>query len=1461
MKRLLLLITCLLMLSIPDVSAQCTGGTSAGSITPTTSWQSVTGLTGKPYYSFAAIAGYRYYFSFCPADGGNSTKDTELSINTSTGIMVAGAYNDDFCGLQSYLGWLCPTSGNYRILITKSVCQSSVGLGTLVYRCTPPLSCPGNLGTGVTNVSSLPYASGAGTTCGTVDDLNSSNTMACGNTSYLGGEDAVWIFTPAVTGAVDIDLTSTGTYTSLMLYQGCPLLGQGGTCLQVDQSSTGNKSLTVCVTAGVTYYLILDSWPSPTCNAYNNLTISAPVAAGGCALGTGVNNITIPYSATGRTTCGKGNDLTNASLLSCGNSLYTTGEDEVYVFTPSTSGNITISITSAGSYTGMMLYAGCPTANYCTGTASTCIATEQSSSGSKLMCTNVTAGVTYYLVIDSWSTPYCNPYNISISAPAATQTGASCANAVTIASMPYTAVNENTQCMGNDYTSASVGSCGTLYESGEDRVYKYVATGAECLSITLSGTSSNFIGYQVYLGCPGTAGTTCIGNGSGANSGTLSGSVNLPSAGTYYIVVDSWAPPANVSYNISIISFGSGAVNDLPCNAVAVPLGVYVTSSNNCSGSASEPAAPACWITPNTRNTVWFSAVAPASGQLRFKVIPISLTNPQVAMYSGSCGALTYMACNDDATACGTTANLACDLPVSGLTPGATYYFVVDGVNDLTGSFGVIAMDATQPVPALSNGQDCGTYLPVCDTTMSFGDPGFQVFGNICDFPGGGSNCLLTGERGSVWFDIPIIANGNLQFTIIPKDWPGAPSTSGTDYDFAVWKIQGAGATTCAGIAGGATPVSCNYSYLGVTGCNSSTANVPPPAYPGFDAAFNQQIAVLAGEEYVLVVSNWANSTSGFDIMMNSTSPINYTFTSTRATWSGGADTDWYRKENWGGCAIPDCGHDAYINGGIVLQPAITTGGAVCKSMIINPGATLTLGTGVSLSVCENFINYGSLSANSNSTVQFTSPTALHQIDGSLTGSNAFGKMMVNKAGGSVSMLQNIDVKSDFTVSGASSVFNAAGNKLSVGGNFSNTGVFNPGSGILAFNGSGAQSYYNNETLNSVLMNHNGSGVTLLTDMLTGSAGILTLSSGKIITGAKMVSVANRSSVAVSVGNATSYVEGNLRRYINSTGSYDFPVGHALKGYQRANINYAYPASPTINDNLSVNFQPYAALPAPLGASACGFTFSKPALNNGYWNFTASNSATSGNFDLTLYNSNYTNADFAWTVMQGNGTAWALGSGNCAASVASAVKRTNMNGLMSFGSAQAPDPLPVTLLSLKATGNDKGIDVRWVTASEFNNSGFEIQRTDNPEKDFEVIGWQDGAGNSSAVLHYSYFDRDVIAGKRYYYRLRQVDHNGDNVLTDVVSAVMDSDVLNAWIYPNPVDNSTALSIDMPEEGFVTVVVTSASGVRLYSGISLNVPSGVNSFPLNRIIHGFSSGLYSVQVNTANQSAVLKVLIP
>ena len=173
--------------------------------------------------------------------------------------------------------------------------------------------------------------------------------------------------------------------------------------------------------------------------------------------------------------------------------------------------------------------------------------------------------------------------------------------------------------------------------------------------------------------------------------------------------------------------------------------------------------------------------------------------------------------------------------------------------------------------------------------------------------------------------------------------------------------------------------------------------------------------------EYALVVSNFSNSTSGFEIVFSSSSPINYAASGNASVWSGGVDTDWFKVDNWGGCPIPSCTRDAIINGGIILQP-ILTGVANSKSLLINPGARLTIPSGITLNICENFTNLGVMNADPTSTVLFWN--GLNQnIGGNFLGGNGFGNLTVSKAGGLVTQLQPIDVKNVFTLSNPTSIY------------------------------------------------------------------------------------------------------------------------------------------------------------------------------------------------------------------------------------------------------------------------------------------------------------------------------------------------------------------------------------------------------------------------------------------------------
>jgi hypothetical protein len=1078
------------------------------------------------------------------------------------------------------------------------------------------------------------------------------------------------------------------------------------------------------------------------CTVWTFTTAANPGATCAGILGTGVINVPfLPWSSGAGTTAGAVNDLTSTNMVTCGSTSYTTGEDQVFIFTPTTSGNITITLTSTGTSTGLMLYDGCPlAAGSCGATPGSCIGYAQSSTGNKTLTSCVTAGVTYYLVLDSYASPANNPYS------------------------------------------------------------------------------------DLYITAP----------------------------------------------------FGTGVpANDLPCNATTMLAGDLTPGDNTCSAGSGEPAAPSCW-TNGLINTVWFKFQAPASGTAKIKTMVGTLLNTQIAVYSGTCGStMAYVACNDNVAACGSSSYYNSELSLSGLTPGAWYYIVVDGYSDLTGTFSIVWVDGSTPWP-LVPGQDCAAEVPVCAQTFTIGNPGYQAVGNNCDF--GTDYCLLSGERGSAWYEIKVNANGNLMFTLEPNDvvpaigTAGTVTDDGTDYDFAIWKKTGSGAVTCAQIlSGAATPLACNYSYIGITGLYTGGNTPPGNAYTNhtytagsYDAAFEPPLTVTAGETYWLVISNFSNSLSGVTInFTNSTNGFNFNVPNPLIWTGGAANTDWFNPLNWGNCSqIPDTNINCVIAASSVYQPVINAPNARCKSITINPGASLSIsGFMNALDVYGNYNNQGTLNATVLSSVNFKGG-AYQRLDGIMVTPSEFFNVVINKPAGNVITDQNVECDGSFTTSNNTSIMNMSNNNLTVGANFTNFNgntTFIPGTGTLFFDGSGAQTYTNTNgtlILNNVTMNHTGTGVTIANNMVLGASGVLTLNSGKIITNAFMVDVRNNAPTACTSGNNTSFVQGNLNRAIQPTGSYDFPVGHTSKGYQRANFNFT---SATAVTSLYAFFTPYGVTPGPLGTTECGWTYDHDAIDNGYWTLNATPAAqkNTGNYTCTLYNQNYTNSAGTnnFTVMSDHlSTGWQLlngdgSNGTCVACGIGMVIRSNMRGFSKFGTAASgTTPLPIELLSFTGRSLDEVNLLEWATASEINNDYF------LPEKSADGITFTemkrvDAAGNSNQTLYYDQVDENPYSPVTYY-KLKQVDFDGQYTYSDIIAVARGNTANGAEIvnvYPNPANSEINIEIVSPFETYTEIELVDIFGRTILSkGHSMAKGRDVVVFDISPL----ATGVYFARVKFA-----------
>ncbi len=117
--------------------------------------------------------------------------------------------------------------------------------------------------------------------------------------------------------------------------------------------------------------------------------------------------------------------------------------------------------------------------------------------------------------------------------------------------------------------------------------------------------------------------------------------------------------------------------------------------------------------------------------------------------------------------------------------------------------------------------------------------------------------------------------------------------------------------------------------------------------------------------------------------------------------------------------------------------------------------------------------------------------------------------------------------------------------------------------------------------------------------------------------------------------------------------------------------------------------------------------------------------------------------------------------------------------------------LPVSLVNFSASRKDGVNLLQWSTASEYNSSYYEVQRSQDGSK-FTSIGKVSAAGNSSVSKNYQYADYGSSLSPVSYYRLRMVDIDGSSKYSSIVFIKNNAASLTT-VYPNPARSQITIS--------------------------------------------------------------------
>jgi hypothetical protein len=170
----------------------------------------------------------------------------------------------------------------------------------------------------------------------------------------------------------------------------------------------------------------------------------------------------------------------------------------------------------------------------------------------------------------------------------------------------------------------------------------------------------------------------------------------------------------------------------------------------------------------------------------------------------------------------------------------------------------------------------------------------------------------------------------------------------------------------------------------------------------------------------------------------------------------------------------------------------------------------------------------------------------------------------------------------------------------------------------------------------------------------------------------------------------------------------------------------------------------------------------------------------------------------------------------------SSITATFSTGFSGFGGGNNSGVLPVTLVNFTALKKENNVELNWLTSSEINNMGFDLERSIDG-KNWNKIYFAPGRGTYFSRTNYSFTDENAFeAGKVLFYRLKQQDFNGVFEYSTVRVVEKSIETENITFSPQPAVNELLIETSLTLGFNYTIInqegkevangkITSASG--------------------------------------------------